>query len=439
MSTTTSCIKQLVGRWGFPALALPLLIASAGSVHALDICGCEDNPDSLGDFNRLDPATWPPGSTGRGTSCHNSGINIPLPDDGVLVFDSFNFTDDVATCGVDQIYFVRNAANTPVTILVKGNVVIGSNTQLHVDGGNASGASSSVPGRGGVPGPGGYRGGDGAYFDVNGANDGGEGLGPGGGAAGTASPLAHASSGVFRGRPELRPLAGSSGGGGGASSRTGNCSAGGGGGGGGGILIAANGTVTVNGTINADGGGLSGSTNNTCASNGGYGSGGSIRLVADTINGSGLLYARTGRSIGRGPGVIRMESINNTFRNDGASPVAARLSQLAPLVNPLTASVAITAIDGNPVPEPPSGSIGGTDLVIPVPGVVNIQIETDSVPTGTTVNVSVKPRVGGAAITDVLTLVPGACDNAGHCTVFAAFDLPSNTYFIQTEATFQTP
>ena len=60
MSTTTSCIKQLAGRRLLPALALPLLIASAASVDALDICGCENNPDSLGDFSRLDPATWPP-------------------------------------------------------------------------------------------------------------------------------------------------------------------------------------------------------------------------------------------------------------------------------------------------------------------------------------------------------------------------------------------
>jgi hypothetical protein len=52
----------------------------------LDVCGCKNNPASLGNFDTKNPSSYPPGST-------NNNINtmeIPLPADGVMGFDSIN-------------------------------------------------------------------------------------------------------------------------------------------------------------------------------------------------------------------------------------------------------------------------------------------------------------------------------------------------------------
>jgi len=87
--------------------------------------------------------------------------------------------------------------------------------------------------------------------------------------------------------------------------------------GGGAILIAANGTITVNGRIEADGGYRGGYRLGTCSSCGGGGSGGAIRLVAYTITGTGTLRALGGSGCfaeGNGSdGGIRLEAFANTF------------------------------------------------------------------------------------------------------------------------------
>ena len=245
-------------------------VALATPAAALDICGCAGHPDSLGAFDIADDTTWPPGSTFN--AGNNGGLTIPLPEDGVMIFDSFRLVSVVGF--TTYLRFVRNTANTPVTLLVAGDVVIGGSSSLYVAGGYAAAATSNIAGAGGLPGPGGFRGGDAAALGVNGQSEGGEGLGPGGGSWGTSAPLTAGGVGVFVGRGELRPLVGGSGGGGGASNSTGNCSGGGGGGGGGALLLAADGTVTVNGTIDADGGRASGTSNGACASSGGHGGGG---------------------------------------------------------------------------------------------------------------------------------------------------------------------
>jgi hypothetical protein len=412
------------------------VVTLATPAAALDICGCAGHPDSLGALDITDSSTYPPGSTFNGGT--NGGLTIPLPDDGVLIFDSIRLVDILN--GNTYLRFVKNGSNTPVRLLVAGDVLVGSSSVINVAAADGGAASNNTPGTGGLPGPGGFRGGDGAYLNINGARDGGDGLGPGGGAAGTADAFTAGAAGIYVGRGALRPLVGGSGGGGGASNGTSNCSAGGGGGGGGAILIAADGTVTVNGIIDADGGNNSNTINGTCATNGGDGAGGAIRVIAETINGSGTMVARTGRgSFQSLRGRIRMEAINNTFRDNGADPIATRVQVLSPLVNPLTPSIAITAVDGTPVPEVLQGSVGGVDFVVSAPGVVNLQVETSNVPAGTTVEVAVKPRIGGTALRETVLLEQQNCDSAAQCIVFASFDLQSNTYFAEAQATFQTP
>ena len=199
---------------GLVALVL-LLPASNMAQQVLDLCGCAGDP-TLQPFNAANPATYPPGTTGCTSNCTSGSITFTLPPDGILRFSSFT------AVGGFNIGFTRNAANTPVTLLVAGNVVLqGTAGCCQVMGVNASAGSSGgngVAGVGALGGNGGFRGGDGSALAINGASSGGAGLGPGGGAGGT--PTTVSGGGTFFGVPELLPLLGGSGGGGGRRLRS---------------------------------------------------------------------------------------------------------------------------------------------------------------------------------------------------------------------------
>ena len=156
------------------ALAAALVGGEAGAQLSTDFCGCEGSPNSLGDFHSNDPATWPPGSQQVATGC-SPILEIPLPEDGVLIFDSFT-VGNMATsgCGVRDatVRFAPNPANTPVTLLVRGNVTIESGDLLSVNGFAGSNGTTGSHGTGGRGGPGGFAGGDGAYQLSNLAADG---------------------------------------------------------------------------------------------------------------------------------------------------------------------------------------------------------------------------------------------------------------------------
>ena len=437
-----------------PALLLGggmLLLLVAGAVltmpdvgqAALDICGCIGSPRSLGPFDTTNPATYPPG-----TRVQVQQIDLPVPPDGVFVFTSFRVVprpvEDSDCCL--RLGFIPNERNTPVTILVSGDVEIGpsTNVQLVLNGSDGESWSGSLTGRGGAGGPGGFPGGQGAYQLVNFAAEGGDGLGPAGGAGAPSSPLDSGGHGGFVGSLDLLPLVGGSGGGGGAStSNDVNCGGGGGGGGGGALLIAANGTITVNGYILAQGGNGGSYLNPSCASYGGGGSGGAIRLLASTItsNGNGGIFATPGSGFtgSNNNGAIRLEAFSNTFPVSGTNPVASRAPAPGPLALFITPTVAITAVGGQPVPVPPRGVSGAVDVILPVPGVISIDYSTKAVPSGTIVNVVVKPRVGGPAVTFPSTLNAGNCTSAGVCVGTVAVDLPPGAYVIEARATFQTP
>ena len=438
--------KPIFGRRNKQHIVLCMLIGamtlavSTALAADFDLCGCANHPDSLGAFDSNDPATWPPGT--EIPKNENWRMYIPLPPDGVLVFDSFKaerWRDRNS-----EIWFKPNAANTPVTLLVAGDFTLGRNVRLRLDGRDGTDGTHKVNGRGGLGGPGGFRGGDGAYQDVNGKGDGGEGLGPAGGTPGTESAFDKGAAGRFSGRQELLPLIGGSGGGGGASKASGKCSASGGGGGGGAILIAANGTLRIdrNGGINADGGHPGTHVSDgKCATQGGPGSGGAIRLVAQNVTGGGHLVARGNRDRSGGHhGVIRIESINEeTMDPDRITPPAIRTNVIGPLVNPISSTVAITAVAGQVVPEVLRGWKAGMDVIVPAPGVVKLQLATTGVPAGTTIEVALKPKVGGPAIRDRTVLNASNCNPKGECTAFISFELPKGAYFAEATATFQTP
>jgi hypothetical protein len=402
----------------------------------LDICGCS-GAQSLGAFSTLDSSTWPPGT--QLTAGGFAALRIPLPADGVMVFDSMLIQTRPGELTM-SVQFIPNARNTPVTLLVKGDVTINNTTgycctNISVGGTAGTNGNAGDSGKGGLGGPGGFRGGDGAYQLVNLAAFGGAGLGPGGGEPGTPSPLANGANGTFVANRELLPLIGGSGGGGGPSATTGSsCSGGGGGGGGGAIAIIANGTIRINNSgltgIYADGASGGNPANNTCSRSGGSGSGGAIRLVAANIAGSGYLNARPS-------GRIRMEAIANTFPGNNSDPIALRSSVPGPPAPVILPTVAITSVGGIVAPAIPAGGAGGVDITLPTPGTVTIDLQTGAVPSGTIVDVFIRPRIGGGTTTIPVTL--SACGGDGVCNANVSATLAAGSYTVEARATFQTP
>lgn len=415
-------------------IACGVLIAGRSGLAALDICGCIGNPKSVGALDTLTRSGYPPG-----TVDNFRAITIPVPDDGVLIASSVNVAVRPEEGCCLTITFVRNKGNTPLTILSSGDVNIGTSVTLFITGANGVGGSSGGAGAGGLGGPGGFRGGDAAYFAVNGTSDGGAGLGPTGGAPGLASPPSRGGDGTFFGLHELMPLVGGAGGGGGASYGSQlNCAGGGGGGGGGAILIASNGTVTIDGSINADGGSVGLESNGGCSTRAGAGSGGAIRIVSNAIAGNGTLVARGGLvdccTRTGGPGIIRLEAVNNTLPPQNTDPPASRTAVPGPVVNPFSPTVAVTSVAGQPVPTPATGNTGGVDVFVPAPGPTEIDVATSSVPSGTTLEITVKPRVGSNVLK--LNAALSNCDSAGNCIASVVPTLASGAYTIEARATF---
>lgn len=354
-------------------------------------------------------AAFESGSTGA-DGAFNPAANtaLKLPASGV-----FNFTTVNIPAGV-TVTFVKNANNTPVTILAQGNVTIAGT--INVSGGSVSSTASAVPGAGG---PGGFAGGYGGA--TNTAAD--QGLGPGGGYPGQANQFwiyalgggggygtagAKASNnggagGPAYGNERVSPLIGGSGGGGSGGTTTGAGSAAGGGGGA--ILIASSTSISVTGTIVANGGDgyYSGS-----------GSGGSIKLMANSVTGNGTIAARGGtsnyNSTPGGTGRIRIEAytVNLAAGTDPAytygQPGSAMLSNMPTL--------SIVSIAGVNVPVNPAGSFSQPDMLLPntTTNPVTVNVSAANIPVGTAVTLSVVPRIGSA--TNVTATLGGTLESS---------------------------
>src|SRR6188472_4406442 len=131
--------------WRIAALSVLLACSSTfvGSAQVqLNVCGCKDSPANRGPFNTLDPSTFPPG-----TQNSFGSIVLPLPADGILVFKSLNIQLRTGE-GSLVVSFARNAANTPVTLLVSGDVTIGGNTYIKVNANGVVQADKDNPGLG---------------------------------------------------------------------------------------------------------------------------------------------------------------------------------------------------------------------------------------------------------------------------------------------------
>jgi hypothetical protein len=373
--------------------------------------------------------------------------NVPAGGfrDGVLNFTTFSVPSGVT------MYFYKNAANTPVTLLATGSVSISGAIDV-------SGAAAPAWGRPGTGGPGGFDGGAGG--DGLSMTSGGVGLGPGGGGTGTVSGGAggggsygstgvagansycsgctNGTGGAMYGSGFLRPIIGGSGGGGSAGA-IGNVAGGGGGGGGGAILIVSSSSITLNSSaiIRANGG--SGYYVNWSSGGGGGGAGGAIRLIAPTITGTGSLYAQGGTAnYGGGTGGngrIRLEATTLSFTGSSTPLTVTSLPQP---VFPSTGqpALAVTSIGGMSVPANPVGSVlAAPDVLLPVGtgSSVAVTVTASNVPIGTTVQLTAAPQSGNRT-TASCALLDGS-QASSSCTAGISIQ-PTQTNILMASAVF---
>jgi len=307
---------------------------------------------------------------------------LDLPPNGVICVSG-------VTSSTGTLTFRRNAANTPVYLLVEGDFTLslGAHT-IDVSGGNESQRYAIGMDRtGGLGGPGGSDGGSCDFTRIADLDRRvGEGIGPGGGLTSTygtdaIGPGGGGASPIADGGPGFSEVANNRWGGAGGSSYAqwnhtmlhggsgGACGAAGvsptvsqvnaGGGGGGVLVIGAGGTITVNGTLMARGG--------TSTTWGGGGGGGVIRLVADTITGSGHLRVEGSAAMTNcggtsirggcgGHGLVRVEApdggASGTLLNNVTPAESLRFGVPQAIVPPFRPTLDITAVtasfDGTP-------------------------------------------------------------------------------------------
>lgn len=335
-----------------------------------------------------------PGSDGSfGDFVSKPGPNVvALPSDGVLRCRTFTVQ------GGHVVEFSPNKANTPVWIVATGDIVVQG--LINVSGRRAETGSPS----GGLPGPGGFRGGN-ARTD---GQQGGAGHGPGGGMgySGPAnsfdgSQAVAAGCGGYRvrfvndrterngapyGSPTLIPLTGGSGGGGGWEMP--------GGGGGGAILLASATRVVVAGEIRAEGG-PGGESNG--------GSGGSIRLVAPTVTGGGVLSVFSQNALS--PGRIRLDAYNASV---GAFDTRG--------VPPAVGSLMVTGLNLAGAPRLSVVQLGTMALVAGESGVVSVTLPPGSNPSQ---NLVVEAANFGRKVPVTVGLIP---DHGPRVDVLAEID-----------------
>lgn len=369
------------------------------------------------------------GSTGADGVFHPVvDTTVTLPPDGI-----FNHTTVTIPTGV-TVDFVRNAANTPVTLLATGDITIAGT--IDVSGKKGVDFGGALPiNPGGAGGPGGYDGGSGGAEGLQG-NPGSDGLGPGGGSNGV---------GATYGAPptfvSLLPLFGGSGGAGGDTLTVG--APGGSGGGGGGAIVIASSTrlVFANGVVKADGGneGLG------CTGTGSGGSGGAIRLVSKDITGNVSLFARGGFSncVFNFAGRIRLESFTNT-RTGPSTPAPSTVLTVGPVTPasdpPLVKlpTLAIMAVGGVTAPGMPLGSYTTADVVLPggTTNPVPVTLTATNTPVGTLFTVRVIPQLADA----VSTLTGPSTGTTAISTATANLTLPNGAVsMVQAFGSFTLP
>ena len=400
---------------------------------------------------------------------------VVLPPDGI-----FNYTTVNVPAGV-TVTFKKNQVNTPVTWLATGDVTIDGKVILSgtnsADVGAAGNGAIGDDGLPGLAGPGGFDGGvaggsnsqlgsagfgpgrglpatgSGTYTSTTyGCGGAGAGYSTAGGNSGSHTSVSTnwcyvskdgATGGGEYGNLDVLPLIGGSGGGGASGGFT--TAGSGGGGGGGAILIASSTTVTVNGELKADGGNSGAVNSASGGGSGGGGAGGAIRIIATTVGGNGVISASAGQSGtvtipgytwpgfskgGNGAdGRIRLEAEN--FLRTTATTPSYSLASPGDLFVPGLPGVRITSVAAVAAPAIPSGN---ADIVLPIttanPVVVNI--ESNGVPVGNTVKITMIPATGNpvSVVSSALT------GTAASATATANINLPEGPSVLQAEVSY---
>ena len=355
---TAATIGMLIAGLAAPASA-QLVIPSDGSDGALNITS-----NTVIDLSKAITGSWSNASSGN-------GIYDPTQWAVVFKYSSVNISNGAT------VTFSDHYANPPVIWLVQSNVSISGTVNLN-----------GYPGTAAVPydalltiaAPGGFRGG--AYDAQIGVGDG---LGPGGGANGGGQNNNGRNQSAY-GNPQLVPLIGGSG-----ASWTASCADGSGPSGGGAILIAASGTVTVNGQITTTGG--VGATNEC---NGNIGAGGSIRVVGNQVLGNGSINAAT-------DGRIRVEANSMSAQLNITPNIALVAPASPPLIFPPAGSptVNIVSVAGLTAPADPQATVAAApDIGIQTNGPVTVVLQTQNFPTTGTVALRVVPTYAASWITN---------------------------------------
>ena len=218
---------------------------------------------------------------------------------GIVNGINFHLTNNVAVYNFDSLTIgpaitLTMQGTHPIAFAVRGDLEIDSAT-LDATGGcnnnQTGGPGGGVGGNPGQPGGGGIAGGGGGT-QIGGESSGGGGgsYGASGGTGGKSATTMAPAAGALVGDAEITKLVGGGGGGGG-----GGPTGGAGGGGGGGFQLAANGTITISGSINAGGcGARHGGLGSNGGGGGGAGAGGTILIEAHDLTLAAVLAVNGG-------------------------------------------------------------------------------------------------------------------------------------------------
>ncbi len=406
--------------WVAVAVAAAAVASAAGQIIVPGADGSDGVFAPTGDV-QIDLSQAPTGAWDGPNASPGNGVYDPNKWAVVFRYSSVNIPPGVT------VTFKNHPSRAPVVWLVSGDVTIGGVVSVVGQSANRIQHGDETE-----PGPGGFRGGR----RPGGVAPGSAGYGPGGGVyqcgGGSYGGAGFGNAGPTYGNDRIIPLIGGSGGAG----CSGSGGRGPGGGGGGAILIAASGSITLDGTITANGGIITGGAGGGLAGRGG--SGGAIRLVADSIGGGGAL-----RAVGLEPvhpqysggvGRIRLEANSVTLADVGDPPYTTGLPGATAQIWPdqTAPSVRIVSVGPAAVPADPRASFDFPfqDVMISDPNPVTVTIETRNVPTSWTVTLRVVPRTGQDFIVDAVHVSGGFSQSTWEATV----TLPNGTSVMQVRA-----
>jgi hypothetical protein len=337
-----------------------LTVPSDGTDGVLEISG-----DVVIDLAQAPTARWDANNTA------NAGKGIYDPERWAVVFkySSVNIASGA------RVRFQNNATRAPVVWLVQGHVTINGTLDLSGQIG-VEGVAGLVPAE---PGPGGARGG------VKGPQGDGSGLGPGGGSA----PNKVGQYATTYGNPRIVPLIGGSGG----AAHTVSAPLCSGDAGGGAILIAAGGSVRIDGAIVSKGG---------TTKYYGSGSGGAVRIVAIEIAGTGEVFCLAYAGGDRHPetdGRIRLEALSTVSGIRTAPETVIVKPENPPIIwlpdnAPRVRIVSVDAVDAPLDPTAPLRT--SADVAIQNDSKVVVVLETRNLPLEGDVSVRFAQKWGSA-------------------------------------------